>query len=140
MAFFEFDSNIQDFILTSTDPNRIFSALDPGFDYFLSGPESSDDQVNGVNNENTQDHNSYYFNTLRSNLYAINYWNLDPQIQEILRRVYTRCFNNCMLLSYCRFFAIGEISSVSFSPAHDYDIPNTHTHSQSSHEAYASRF
>ena len=81
-------------------------------------------------------HNSYYFNTLRSNLYAINYWNLDHQIQEILRRVYTRCFNNRTLLSYCRFFAIGEISSVSFSPAHDYDIPNTHTHSQSSHEAY----
>ena len=102
----------------------------------VTSSDSSDASNNDVNTLIDQHHNAGNSYSFMSNIYSRNYWNLDPQIQEIIQRVCERCFNSRILLTYCRLATVRDISSISSDHAHDYHTPHSVTHSQSSNEIY----
>ena len=121
----------QNYFFIFGDPYRTFRELREEYFEGINSSESTTasdyNEPNPANPANQFQHNFFH------NLYSIDYWQLDPQIQEIIARVCSTCFNNRRLLAHAVTAGITGLSIViSDELTHDYNIPNTTRHASSS--------
>ena len=128
----------QNFFFSFGDPYRTYRELrEEYYRYFRRIDSSESTTASDYDEANPAVVNPAVVNPAVHNLYSINYWQLDPQIQEIIARVCSTCFNNRRLLAHTVTAGITGLSIViSDELTHDYNIPNTTRHASSSHEIF----
>ena len=123
----------QNFFFSFGDPYRTYRELREEYYRYFRRIDSSESTTASDYDEA----NPAVVNPAVHNLYSINYWQLDPQIQEIIARVCSSCFNNRRLIAHAFAAGITGLSIViSDELTHDYNIPNTTRHASSSHEIF----